>query len=92
LIIAATLNDLGGVMAIGGRTEDAKYMHDCALKMREKLLEDEPDNVSYQADVAATLNDLGNLLEDMGKIKDAKQMYERAFKVRENLLKRDGFS
>ena len=47
-------------------------------KRREKLLESQPENVTYQADVAMTQNNLGILQMDMDRMEDALQSFKRA--------------
>jgi Uncharacterized protein conserved in bacteria len=72
-----------------GRMEQAKQKYEKALEMREKLLDNDPENVAYQLNVAMTLNNLGALLPDMGRIEEAKQRYEKALEMRERLLDND---
>ena len=53
--------------------EEAKKRCEHALKMREALLETEPDNSVYQSQVAMTLNNLGALLYDISRPEDTKK-------------------
>ena len=49
--------------------------------MREKLLENDPENVAYQSYVGGTLNNLGILLSDMGRIEEAKERYGKVLGI-----------
>jgi len=72
-----------------GRIEESKQRYENALEMRQTLLANDPDNVSYQSDVAMTLNNLGTLLSEMGRIEESKQRYENALEMRQTLLGTD---
>ena len=49
--------------------------------MRQKLLNNDPENVAYQAYVGTTLNNIGSLLQNMGRIEEAKQRYEESLAI-----------
>ncbi|KAF5412449.1 MAG: hypothetical protein C5S47_01350 [Candidatus Methanogasteraceae archaeon] len=87
--VAMTLNNLGALLSDMGRIDDARERYERALEMRERLLEGDPENVTYQSDVAGTLNNLGALLSRMGRIDDARERYEGALKMYERLLEGD---
>jgi tetratricopeptide (TPR) repeat protein len=72
-----------------GCIEDAKKRYEKALEMRQKLLNNDPENVVYQSDVGGTLNNLGNLLSNMGRIEETKERYEKALEMRQKLLEND---
>jgi tetratricopeptide (TPR) repeat protein len=76
-----TLNNLGALLWTMGRIEEAKNRYEKALEMREKLLENDPENVTYQSYVGTTLNNLGALLKNMGRIEEAKNRYEKALEI-----------
>ena len=64
-----------------GRFPQAQNFYELSLIISQKLLETDPENVSYQSDVAMTLNNLGILLKNMGRIEEAKQRYENALEI-----------
>jgi tetratricopeptide (TPR) repeat protein/predicted amidohydrolase len=79
--VAITLNHFGASFSRMGRIDDAKELYEGALKRHERLLESDPDNVTYQSYVATTLNNLGTLLSGMGRIDDAMARYEGALDI-----------
>ncbi|WP_229395029.1 tetratricopeptide repeat protein [Methanosarcina sp. DH1] len=77
---------LGYLLCDMGRFLQAQSFCELSLLISQKLLENAPDNVSYQSSVAATLNNLGTLLSNMGRIEESKQRYENALEICEKLL------
>jgi len=84
-----TLNNLGLLFKNMGLMKEAKQKYEKALEMRQKLLNNDPENVAYQSYVAITLNNLGILLSNMGRVEEAKQRYEKALEIYEKLLDSD---
>mgnify|MGYP000889073102 FL=1 len=80
---------LGNLFYNTGLFLQAKNCYELHLLISQNLLENDPENLSYQSDVAMTLNNLGNLLSDMGRIEEAKQRYENALEMRQTLLASD---
>ena len=72
-----------------GRFPQAQNFYELSFLISQKLLETDPENVTYQSYVGGILNNLGILLSDMGRIEEAKQRYEKALEMREKLLKND---
>lgn len=79
--IATTLNNLGNLLSDMGKPDEAINRYERALKMREALLEREPENVVYQSYVATTLNNLGLFKEHLGNFPDAKKYYEKTLRI-----------
>ena len=80
---------LGYYLYNTGRFPQAQNFYERSLLISQKLLENDPENVTYQSDVAMTLNNLGILLKNMGRIEEAKNRYEKALEMYEKLLKND---
>ena len=87
--VATTRNNLGTFLVRMGRIDEAEEQYEGALRIFERLLESNPDNVTYQSSVAANLDNLGNFLARVGRIKKAYEWYEDSLKMRERLLKGD---
>lgn len=88
-LVASTEDILGALLTNMGRLEEAKLRFEQALKMREALLNTNPENTKCQLDVAVTQNNIGLLLQDMGKIEEAKFRFELALKIHQALLNKD---
>ena len=84
-----TQSNYGNLLQKMGRIEEAKQRYEKALEIRQKLLNQDPENIAYQLDVAIAINNLGALLSDMGYIEEAKQRYEKALEIRQRLLQKD---
>ena len=56
-----------------------------ALKLLEKLLEQEPESHAVMRYKAGTLNNLGVLLAEMGKLDEAEDTYGQALKLQEKV-------
>lgn len=82
--VAGILHNLGNLVRIMGpveEAEEAKLRFERSLIMKQKLLEKNHNNISYQSDVAKTLNNLGLLLRDMGRMKEAKLRFEESLDI-----------
>jgi tetratricopeptide (TPR) repeat protein len=84
-----TQNNLGNLLSVMGRREEAKVRYEQALELYEELLKSDTANSQFQSYVAMTQNNLGSLLRDMGRLEEAKVRYEQALEMREELLKSD---
>jgi tetratricopeptide (TPR) repeat protein/serine/threonine protein kinase len=56
----------------------ALQYHQQAFEIRDKLVQQHPDDAGYNAELAATLNNIGVLLNRQGKTADQLKMYQRA--------------
>jgi len=73
--VAATLHNLGAVLASRGRQQEAEGHYRRALAIKENLLgADNPD-------VALTRNNLGKLLTDLGRLEEAVALLQAAVAV-----------
>ena len=80
------LGTAGNILYRAGKFNEALSAYLSALKIQERLAEENP---FFKSDVAMTLNNLGALLSDLGRFDDAKDRYERSLKMREALLDSD---
>src|SRR5262249_35618026 len=53
-------------------------LHQKALLIRERLVQNDPDNLENRNDLGSTLNNIGVLLADRGQYQEALAMYRRA--------------
>ncbi|MBI1917216.1 MAG: protein kinase [Planctomycetes bacterium] len=67
-------------LAIGERQKPAESLrlHQKALVIREKLVQNDPDSLENRNDLGATLNNIGVLLADKGQYQEALAMCRRA--------------
>jgi len=83
------IGTLGNLFYNTGHFLQAKSCCELCLSIFQKLLQTDPENVTYQSGVGMTLNNLGALLKNMGRIEEAKQRYEKALEMYEKLLQTD---
>jgi hypothetical protein len=71
-----------------GSFEQACEVLSQAIELYEKLLEEKPENLGYQAELAVALSRLGNCLVQQGPEKSdtAKQSLEKALTMQENIF------
>ena len=61
--------NLGYLLVNLGRFYNAQYFYELSLLISKKLLQTDPENVTYQSYVGTTLNNLGNLLKNMAPLR-----------------------
>ncbi len=80
---------LGSVYLARGESATALESYRSALRLRETLLETQPDNVEVLEKVLEVQNELAELQRQIGDDKSAIQTYRQAVPVMEGLARRD---
>ncbi|MEG1980053.1 MAG: tetratricopeptide repeat protein, partial [Victivallaceae bacterium] len=83
------LNDLGNLYRHQTLYRDAEQSYTEALKVREKLAEQQKNNAVLLADLAATQNNLAILSESTLQFNAAADYYEKAVALRRQLLEKE---
>lgn len=71
-----TLGRTARCLEAGGNPSAAEQHLRAALAIMDRLLADQPDNLSYQHQRNGMLADLGDVLQEQGKYQDSKSVYE----------------
>ena len=57
-----------------------------AVEVYQKLYNEKPGNLGYQAELSVALSQLGSSLKQQGDMETAKKSLEKALEMQENLL------
>lgn len=83
--LARTHADLAWLIATGDRLAEVEAAHRAALRLREELCRNHPENPDYASDLAGTLTDLALAARDAGRNTEAQELFARAAAVLERL-------
>ena len=88
-LLAQNYNDLGSFYAYDHPKAEAA--HGKALLLRERLLQNSPDNLDFVFDLAASHNNLGSVYRFTDRLKRAETAYDISLDLRQSLIaiKRD---
>jgi len=89
LALSTSHMKLGSVYLARGESATALESYRAALRLRETLLETQPDNVEVLEKVLEVQNELAELQRQIGDDKSAIQTYREAVPVMEGLARRD---
>jgi tetratricopeptide (TPR) repeat protein len=80
---ALLLHTLGLVWSDRGEDGEAAAALRDAMALRERLVKDDPENLSYQVDLASTWVSLGGLAQKAGRTDGARQWWHKALPILE---------
>ena len=86
------LEKLGNLYLSQGNLEDAVLSYTESLKVREDLVNRDPDSAEWKKALAEVLAQLGEVAQKQGQIELAKQHRQRSLDIRQALARSDGKS
>jgi serine/threonine-protein kinase len=89
LAASNTQNEIGRLMLLSARPDDALKAFQLALAMREKLAGEKPDQEEYERKVASSLMNVATVRKHQGQAAEALADLERANSIRQKLLGRN---
>jgi serine/threonine-protein kinase len=78
--------NLGHILWLLGQLKDARRECEAAMKLYQRLGEDNPDDHGYLNGLAKSYNDLGNVLHDSGDHQGALESCQRVIAIRSRLV------
>ena len=89
MALSASHLRIGGIYQARGASQLAIDEYKTALRLRESVLHDQPDNVEIQKKVLDTEEQMAQLSSSLGDEKSAIEAYRRALPVMDQLARRD---
>jgi serine/threonine-protein kinase len=89
LAASNTHNELGRLMFLAARPDEALKAFQQALSLREKLAGEKPDQEEYQRRLASSLMNVALVRKQQGQLDEALEELKRANAVRQTLLDRN---